>query len=79
MLVTSPSWSRSLTSLDITLLDNYSWSSIVNIGRLCSSLVKFHLTLWSEEMRDVAALDLPDNWRQYPTFYNLEVSQNRDI
>ena len=26
------SWSSSLTSLDITLLDNYSWASFVNMG-----------------------------------------------
>jgi len=35
MCVTSPGWSGSLTSLDVTCLDNYSWQSIVNIGRIC--------------------------------------------
>ena len=30
------SWSHSLTALDITLLDNYSWSAIVNIGEVFS-------------------------------------------
>ena len=32
LLFTSSPWAASLTSLDITLLDNYSWASIVNIG-----------------------------------------------
>ena len=63
----------SLTSLDITMLDNYSWASIVNIGSVCVLLTKFHLTLWREDMTDVAALDLPDTWRLSPTFANVQV------
>ena len=63
----------SLTSLDITLLDNYSWTSILNIGTVCSSLTKFHLQLWREDMTDVAALNLPDQWRLSPAFSNVQV------
>ena len=63
----------SLSSLDITLLDNYSWASIVNIGSVCVLLRKFHLTLWREDMTDVAALDLPETWRLSPAFANVQV------
>ena len=61
----------SLTCLDITLLDNYSWASIVNIGAVCVSLSKFHLTLWREDMTDVSALDLTLS----PTFSNVQVQR----
>ena len=47
----------SLTSLDITILDNYSWASIVNIGAVCVLLSKFHLTLWREEEEDANQID----------------------
>ena len=33
LCVTSASWSQTLSSLELTLLDNYSWQSIVNIGK----------------------------------------------
>ena len=70
LLVTSLT---SLSILDITLLDNYSWASIVNIGTVCVSLTKFHLQLWREDMTDVSALDLPEDWRLSPTFSNVQV------
>ena len=63
----------SLSSLDITILDNYSWASIVNIGAVCVLLNKFHLTLWREDMTDVSALDLPDTWRLSPAFASVQV------
>ena len=64
----------SLSSLDITILDNYSWASIVNIGAVCVLLSKFHLTLWREDMTDVSALDLSETWRLSPAFANVQVS-----
>ena len=63
----------SLTCLDITLLDNYSWTSILNIGTVCTSLTKFHLQLWREDMTDVAALNLSAQWRLRPAFSNVQV------
>lgn len=87
--MTSPGWSQSLTCLEVTFLDSYSWQSVVNIGklfvlsrkyqklyilgRICLSLTKFHLTLWREDMTDVSSLDLPDNWKLNPLFLNVEV------
>ena len=38
LCVTSTGWSQTLSSLELTLLDNYSWQSIVNIGKLLSPL-----------------------------------------
>ena len=90
LCVTSTGWSQTLSSMELTLLDNYSWQSIVNIGktfvpsrkceklyisgRICLSLTKFHLTLWREDMTDVSSLDLPDNWKLNPLFLNVKVS-----
>ena len=62
---------KSLTSIELTLLDNFSWHSIVLIGSACPHLSKFHLGLWREDLTDVAALQLSDNWKDKPVFANL--------
>jgi hypothetical protein len=48
-----------LATLDLTLLDHFSWHSIAAIGRFCPGLTRLHLTLWREDMTDLAALQLP--------------------
>jgi len=75
MLVTCQNWSQSLTCLSITFLDNYSWASVVNIGRVCGNLVKFHLTLWREDMTDVSSLKPASdssNHIDLPQFANVQ-------
>merc|ERR1712126_754920 len=62
---------NTLTSLDITMLDNYSWSSILTIGCACPHLTKLHLTLWREDMADVAVLNLP-HIKDRNVFSNVE-------
>ena len=64
-------FANSLTSIELTLLDNFSWHSIALVGNSCPLLTKFHLCLWREDLTDLAALQLSENWREKPAFANL--------
>ena len=41
------------------------------VGKVCDQLTKFHLTLWREDVTEVSALDLGEDWRQCPSFLSL--------
>jgi len=69
---------QNLTSLEMTLLDNYSWTTVVTVGLCCPLLNKLHLTLWREDLIDTEALDLrpsqvPDSQASWGNLQDLKV------
>ena len=67
------SLSSSLTSLELTLLDCFSWRSVVGIGSCCPGLERLHLTLWREDWTDLGAIAVSQGGTERRAFARLQV------
>ena len=64
--------SASLSRLYLTLLEGYTWSAIVAVGKYCLNVSVFHLNIWSEEIEDEECL-LQRGKGHFPSLEDLKI------